>query len=65
MHGTIDNMITYPHGKMLVKDLGGEDSGLEWIPFEGKGHVLPLEERIEFGRLIEAVVSKTEKMQHI
>jgi pimeloyl-ACP methyl ester carboxylesterase len=60
MHGTIDNMITVSHAEVLVKDLGGEASGVKRIMFEGRGHVLPMEERKEFARLIADIVAKTE-----
>jgi len=60
MHGTIDNMITVPHAEVLVKDLGGEASGVKRIIFEGRGHVLPMEERKEFARLIADIVAKTD-----
>lgn len=62
MHGTIDNMITVPHAEVLVKDLGGEASGVKRIIFEGRGHVLPMEERQEFAKLIEDIVAKTEAL---
>ncbi|MCJ1474910.1 hypothetical protein MMC13_003570 [Lambiella insularis] len=60
LHGTIDNMITVPHGETLVKELGGEESGVTRKVFEGRGHVLPIEERREFGKLIEQLVVKTQ-----
>ena len=60
MHGTIDNMITYPHAEVLVKELGGEDSGLTKVVFKGRGHVIPLEERKEFAKIISDLVAKTE-----
>lgn len=58
IHGTSDNMITFPHAEVLVKELGGEDSGLSKTVFEGKGHVLPVEEDKEFNRLITEIVSR-------
>ena len=59
IHGTTDNMITIYHGEMLVKELGGEESGVTRVVFENRGHVLPIEERKEFARLIERLVDKT------
>ena len=59
MHGTIDKMITSYHGEMLVKELGGEESGVTRLFFKDRGHVLPVEERKEFARLIERMVDKT------
>jgi len=63
MHGTTDNLITFPHGEVLVEGLGGEKSGVKKVVFEGRGHYLPLEEREEFRKLIEALVDKTEAMR--
>lgn len=62
MHGTIDNMITVPHAEVLVKDLGGEESGVKRIIFDGRGHVLPMEERREFARLVADIVAKAEAL---
>ncbi|KAI4131385.1 MAG: hypothetical protein LQ347_003020 [Umbilicaria vellea] len=63
MHGTIDNMITYPHAEVLVRELGGEEQGVTKYIFEERGHVLMLEERKEFTRLIVAFIEKTEAMK--
>lgn len=63
MHGTIDSMITYPHAEVLVRELGGEEQGVTKYIFEGRGHVLMLEERKEFARLIAALIEKTEAMK--
>ena len=63
VHGTIDNMITAAHAEMLVRDLGGEERGVTRIIFPGRGHVLPMEEREEFARLIVAMIEKTEAMR--
>ncbi|KAA6407085.1 MAG: hypothetical protein FRX48_09151 [Lasallia pustulata] len=63
MHGTIDNMITPPHAEVLVTDLGGEEQGVTKYIFQGRGHVLMLEERKEFARLIAAFIEKTEAMK--
>ena len=62
LHGTIDNMLTIPHGIMLADELGGEESGLKKVIFEGKGHVLMMEEKLEFDKLITQIVEKTERM---
>ena len=64
MHGTIDNMITPPHAEVLVRELGGEEVGVTKYIFEGRGHVLMLEEREEFARLIAALIEKTEAMKN-
>lgn len=65
LHGTADNMITVTHGEVLAKGLDWEDSqkpGIQKHIFEGRGHVLPYEEKEEFNRLIAEIVDKTEKM---
>ncbi|MCJ1244200.1 hypothetical protein MMC30_001398 [Trapelia coarctata] len=62
MHGTTDNMITVPHAEVLVRELGGEGSGVKRIIYEGRGHVLIMEERREFAKLIEDIVAKTEAL---
>ncbi|MCJ1351463.1 MAG: hypothetical protein MMC33_001447 [Icmadophila ericetorum] len=63
LHGTIDNMITVPHGDVLAKGLGWEKSqksGVRKLIYEGRGHVLILEEKDEFNRVIAEIVDKTE-----
>ena len=62
MHGTVDNMITVPHAEMLVKDLGGEGLGVKRVIFQGRGHVLLMEERAAIARLITDMVERTEAM---
>ena len=59
MHGTIDLMITVPHGEVLARELGGADAGVTVVIKEGIGHVIMMEERAEFKRLIEAMIEKT------
>ena len=58
MHGTVDRMISVPHADILVHDLGGEESGVSKVIFQGRGHVLLMEERKEFARLIANFVDK-------
>jgi len=60
LHGTIDNLITVPHGEVLYDRLGGEATGVTKTIFEGRGHYLPWEERQEFKRLIEALIEKVQ-----
>ena len=62
VHGTIDNMITVPHAEVLVRELGGEESGVKKTIIKGRGHVLPVEERAEIARLITDIIEKTEAM---
>ena len=60
LHGTIDNLITFPHAKVLVDALGGEDAGVTKVVFEGRGHYIPMEERQRFKGVIESLIEKTE-----
>lgn len=62
LHGTADQMINFIHGEMLLRELGGEESGVTKSFHEGLGHVAPFELRKEFGKLIEERVEKTEGM---
>lgn len=62
VHGTVDQMITPPHGEVLVKELGGEERGVKRVVFEGKGHALMMEERRAFTKLVGEFVEKTEAM---
>lgn len=63
VHGTTDNLITFPHAEVLVEGLGGEECGVTKRIFEGRGHYLPLEVREDFRILVEALVDKTEAMR--
>ncbi|KAL9106019.1 MAG: hypothetical protein Q9187_008620 [Circinaria calcarea] len=60
VHGTVDNMITVPHAETLVKELGGEDLGVKRVIFQGRGHVLLMEERAAFAKLITDMIERTE-----
>ena len=62
VHGTLDKMITVPHGEILCKELGGEERGVTRIIVQGKGHGLPMEWRREFTKLIGGFVEKTQKL---
>jgi len=62
VHGEEDRMITFPHAAVLLEGLGGEAAGVRKEFVEGMGHVVPIEMRAEFGRWIEEMVDKTEKM---
>ena len=63
IHGTNDNMVTFPHGQELLEALGGEESGITKKFIEGQGHVIPIEMRREFGKWVEELVAKTEGMR--
>lgn len=60
IHGTEDRMITVPHAHIIIADLQGE--GLTSRIFEGRGHLLPIEERKEFKAMLEAFIERTEKL---
>lgn len=62
MHGTDDNLITFPHVEILVRSLGGEEAGITKYIFKEKGHYLPLEERENFKRLMEGMIEKTQAL---
>jgi len=63
LHGTEDKMITFYHGELLLKDLGGEERGVTKHFFDGLGHVLPAEKRVVFQDLIERMVEKVEGLK--
>ncbi|KAL8785135.1 MAG: hypothetical protein Q9213_003553 [Squamulea squamosa] len=61
VHGTLDNMITMPHGETLAKELG-EEEGVTKIIVEGRGHVLHLEEQKLYQEVVQRMVEKTENL---
>lgn len=62
IHGTADHMIDFVHAEMLLKELGGEESGVTKDFHDGMGHVMPIEKRKEFKELIAKRIDITEKM---
>lgn len=68
LHGTVDRMISVPHGYKLrdyLKGNGAEDgssSGLTAVIVEGMGHVPPLERTEWFHELIEERIRKGEAL---
>lgn len=62
IHGTKDRMVTFPHGEVLLRELGGEEQGVTRSFWEGLGHVIPLEKRKEFNQLVESLIEKTRAM---
>jgi len=62
LHGTGDHMIDFVHGKMLLAELGGEESGVTKSFHEGIGHVAPFEIRHEFRQIIADRIEKTEAL---
>lgn len=63
VHGTIDRMITLPHGEILCKELGGEERGVRKVMVQGKGHALPMEWRRDLTKLISGFVEKTQNLE--
>lgn len=63
LHGTADKMLTFPHGEMLLRDMGGEEGGITKKFFEGQGHVVPIELREEFRVIIEEMVEKVQGLK--
>ncbi|KAL9603262.1 MAG: hypothetical protein Q9219_001283 [cf. Caloplaca sp. 3 TL-2023] len=61
LHGTIDKMITLPHGETLARELG-EKEGLTKIFFQGRGHVLHMEEQDVYNKALESMMEKTERL---
>ncbi|KAG8630103.1 hypothetical protein KVT40_001722 [Elsinoe batatas] len=61
VHGTEDKMLGVWHGEMLLEELGGEGSGVSKFWFEGMGHVIPIEKRKEFKRIVERMCEKGEE----
>ena len=60
VHGTVDNLITFPHSEVLLQRLG---EGVERVVFEGRGHYLPFEVRGEFREVVERIVEKCERLR--
>lgn len=59
VHGTLDRMITPPHGDLLFEGLGGKEKGVTMVVVEGKAHGLAMEWRRDFTKLIGGFVEKT------
>lgn len=59
MHGTEDRMITFPHGEVLAGELG-EGVRVEFL--EGQSHVIPIERREMFLKVLEEMVERTEAL---
>ncbi|KAI9806263.1 MAG: hypothetical protein M1825_006378 [Sarcosagium campestre] len=67
MHGTLDRMISPPHGDVLASELGGPgpDKGVRYTVFGGCGHVLIWEKREEVRKLIEQLIHETHGLEGI
>ncbi|KAL4923434.1 alpha/beta fold hydrolase, partial [Aspergillus undulatus] len=55
LHGTVDRMLTFHHGKLLSRELG---KGVLFKVWEGSGHMLPWEKESEFNALVEGLVQR-------
>ena len=62
IHGTVDRMVTFPHGELLAKQLGGEEKGVTFIAVEGRSHALQMEWRRALTKAIAAMIEKVETM---
>lgn len=62
VHGSLDRMITTPHGEVLCKELGGEEKGVTRVIVEGRGHALPMEWRRDLTKLIGGFIEKTQAL---
>ncbi|KAI4288287.1 MAG: hypothetical protein L6R35_002448 [Caloplaca aegaea] len=62
LHGTVDGMISAPHGETLAKELG-EDKGVTKIVVEGCGHVLHCEKTGMYHKILEDMVEKVEGLE--
>ncbi|KAL8682347.1 MAG: hypothetical protein Q9186_001623 [Xanthomendoza sp. 1 TL-2023] len=61
LHGSMDEMISVPHGETLARELG-EEEGVTKIIVQGRGHVLHLEEKILYHEALQRMVEKTENL---
>ena len=65
LHGMKDQMIDFIHGEMLLRELGGEESGVTKSFHEGVGHVAPFEIRHDFKRILAERIEKTEGLPEL
>ena len=62
IHGTLDPLITVPHGEVLALELGGEEKGITKHILNGS-HGLIWERSLEINTAIENIAEKTEAMK--
>ncbi|KAL8667269.1 MAG: hypothetical protein Q9202_000842 [Teloschistes flavicans] len=62
LHGTVDRMITVPHGETLARELGA-DGEVTKIIVQGRGHVLHMEERQKYEQWLESIMDKVENLR--
>ena len=56
IHGTNDNMITFPHAEVLASELSVDGEPVRRQFFAGQNHIIPAEKRKEFFDLVEEMV---------
>ncbi|KAL8803517.1 MAG: hypothetical protein Q9182_003118 [Xanthomendoza sp. 2 TL-2023] len=61
LHGTLDQMISVPHGETLARELG-EEEGVTKIIVQGRGHVLHMEDKTFYRETLQRMVEKTENL---
>lgn len=62
IHGSVDRMVTTPHGEILCEELGGEEKGVTKVIVEGRGHALPMEWRRGLTKRLGNFVEKTQAL---
>lgn len=62
MHGMLDNMISVPHAEVLVRELGGQESGITRVMYEKSGHGLMMEQRQDLLAHIEKLAEKVGRL---
>ncbi|KAI4202815.1 MAG: hypothetical protein LQ350_002313 [Teloschistes chrysophthalmus] len=62
LHGTVDRMITVPHGETLARELG-RDGEVAKIIVQGRGHVLHMEEQQKYEEWLENIMDKVEDLK--
>ena len=64
LHGTIDQMITVPHGETLAQELG-EEGGVTKMIIPGRGHVLHMEEHVLYNQTLERMMDKVDSFDWV
>ena len=62
VHGPLDRMVSFQHGELLLKGLGGKEKGVTMVIAEGKAHGLPMEWRRDLTKVIAKFVEKTQNL---
>ena len=61
-HGQRDELIQFIHGEMMLRELGGEESGVTKSFPKDVGHVAPYQLRKQFKEIIADRIQKTEAL---